>query len=114
MIVLCIGQAGCQIGNCFVDFIDKRNYLSLINDGGYIPIIFADFDAKVIRKSHQSASVSRLVKKVNVIKGSHSCSNGFPNFKEDEKFIQNIIDHLRDEIIKQGYACSKSVEQKAL
>eukprot|EP00111_Clytia_hemisphaerica_P005609 TCONS_00016297-protein len=100
MIILCIGQAGCQIGELIIEQEAKFNPSS-----GYYSALFVDVDNKIINVLNESKVVSKFVKKVNLIKGDSGCLDKFTKKDKTEKFIQNILDHLRDEIIQQNNDC---------
>uniref|UniRef100_A0A7M5X8A5 Uncharacterized protein n=1 Tax=Clytia hemisphaerica TaxID=252671 RepID=A0A7M5X8A5_9CNID len=102
MIILCIGQAGCQIGEQIIEQEAKFNPSS-----GYYSALFVDVDNKIINVLNESKVVSKFVKKVNLIKGDSGCLDKFTKKDKTEKFIQNILDHLRDEIIQQNNDCCK-------
>ena len=109
MIILCIGQAGCQIGNSIIEHIDNGCY-SIPNsrkDNG-APIIFVDIDFKVIRKLRSlNQVIAKHVKSVNIICGNRNKTRFRPYFSKDDQFVLEIILHLRDEVIKQNYLTGK-------
>ena len=102
MIILCIGQSGCQIGEQIIEHEAKSN-----PSGGYYSALFVDVDNKVIKGLNESKVISKFIKKVNLIKGDRGNCSKFVEKDKNEKFIRNILDHLRDEIIQQNNDCCK-------
>ena len=106
MIILCIGQAGCQIGNSIINLIDNGCYpVDNRKDERYFPAIFVDIDSKVIHKLRTCNVINKNVKDVNVICGYQTKFK--PLFSKDDRFVNKILLHVRDEIIKQNNLCGK-------
>lgn len=106
MIILCVGQAGCQIGNNIITLIDSGFYhLNEKYDRHNFPVIYVDTDSKVIHKLQTCHAIKKLVKDVNVICGHQTKFK--PSFSKDDLFVRDILFHVRDEIIKQNYLCGE-------
>ena len=106
MIILCVGQAGCQIGSTIITLLDTGCYNFKGNyDKHTFPGIFVDIDSKIIHKLQTCRVFTKLVKDVNVICGHQAKFK--PSFSKDDLFVRDILLHVRDEIIKQNYSCGK-------